>query len=1098
VSIANLKSFLPDLSLIHSWNAPRTWALAALAISGLVMPMGFARTAHAAALPTTGIIADDLRCEYRPDPLGIGVLQPRLSWVDLAPAGSRGVVQSRYRILVASSPGRLAQNQGDLWDSGEVASNQTAQVAYAGTALEAREACWWKVQVWDGHGSPGNWSPVALWSVGLLSNQDWTAKWIGFDAPSDSTLPPESEQRLFKQKWAMASPQGDEKNPRTASFRREFILPPDAKITKAVLHLSPDQICDVQVNGHHAGTSYRWELSQEIDATASVHPGVNVVGLTVTQQDGYPPAVLGEMVIEVQGQPPMILPVDATWKVYLHPGVDWQKPGYETTDALAPTIKTNPTWGTPTSSLHQLTPVPYLRKEFTVAKTVRRATLYATALGVYEFHLNGQKVGHDVLTPGWTDFPRRVYYQTYDITSMLHPGVNAAGAILGDGWYASAMSFTGKRNFYGGNPRLKAQLEIEYTDGTTQTMGTDSDWKATTGPLRYADIWLGCYDDARRELPGWDLPDAPGEWSPVVTGAAANEDGVQIQAQPSEPVREFERMPARKVSEPQPHVYVFDLGQNMVGWAHLRLHGKPGQKITVRYGEMLNPDGMVYTSNLRGAIATDFFLLKGGAEEMEPLFTFHGFRYVEVLGLDGNPGRNAVEGVVIHSDIAPAGGFECSSPLVNQLARNIVWGQKGNYLYIPTDCPQRDERLGWTGDTQFFIRTGSYNFDVAGFFTNWLVTLAEDSQAPAGTFAHVAPDVLGGGASTAWGDAALTCTYTIYKVYGDTRIILDHWDALNRYMAWLATHTNADGVSTVGGFGDWLNKGGGASPPVIDTAYHAYLAGIMAEMAHAIGKTDDETRYAALHQNITEAFDHNFVQSNGRIKDSGQTGFALAFTMDLLPSDIRPQTANQFVDDLQKTDWHLATGFIGTPRLLPALHLADRDDVAYKLLLQETYPSWLYQVKLGATTTWERWDGWTPETGFADVNMNSFNHYGFGSVGEYLYRYVAGIDTDGPGYRRIIVAPRPEPGLTWAKAHYDSINGLISSAWKQDAAGGFTLSVSVPANTSALIRVPAAPGATIMEGSTSAEKAAGVSLQKRDHEAAFYEVGSGSYVFHSR
>ena len=1017
------------------------------------------------------------------------------------------MIQSGYRILVASTPEKLAQNLGDLWDSGQVTSNQSAQIVYSGTPLRSREQAWWKVQIWDGNKASAGWSEQAHWSIGLTAESDWKANWIGFDAPSDSTFPREAEERLLKQNWALAPWPADKLHPQTAYFRNEFTIPDGAKITKVSVHLSPDQSCEVAINEKIVGSAKRWELADEIDATRAVHSGDNVATLTIAQEDGYAPAVLGEIVIELDGQAPKIIPVDHNWMVLHSPEFGWQAAGFKSSTGAYATESKNSPWGTPTSSLHQLTPVPFLRTEFTVSKPIRRATLYSTALGIYEFHLNGQKVGNDVLTPGWTDFRHRVHYQTYDVAPLLHEGVNAAGVILGDGWFASALSFTGKRNFYGGYPRVKAQLEIEYTDGSSQTVATNGDWKAATGPLRHADIWLGSEYDGSRELPGWDQPKAQGEWLPVTTGLrgtdnadpayAVDETKLKVEAQPSEPARELEVLPVRAVTEPQPHVYVFDLGQNMVGWARLHLKGKSGQKVTVRYGEMLDPDGMVYTSNLRGAIATDIFRLKGGDQTLQPLFTFHGFRYVEVLGLDASPAKHSVEGVVVHSDITSTGSFECSNAQVNQLVSNIIWGQKGNYLYIPTDCPQRDERLGWTGDTQFFIRTGTYNYDVAGFFTDWLVTMCEDSQHPPGDFAHVSPDVLGGVGATAWGDAALTCTFNISKIYGDTRIITDHWAALNRYMDWLASKTDAKGISHVGGFGDWLNKGGGASAAVIDTAYHAYLAGIMAEMAQAIGKTSDANRYQALHDQIKTAFIHSFVQSDGRIQDSSQTGFALAYTMGLVPPDMNSKMADQFVADIEKKDWHLATGFIGTPRLLPGLHLAGHDEAAYRLLLQDSYPSWLFQVKLGATTMWERWDGWTPDKGFQDIGMNSFNHYAFGSVGEYLYRYVAGIDTDGPGYRRITIQPQPEAGLSYAKARYDSINGTITSEWhKLDH--GLRLTVSIPPNTTAVIRIPASKEAKISEDGRPAGQANSVSLKHRDEDAAYYEVGSGSYAFETQ
>jgi alpha-L-rhamnosidase len=1062
-----------------------------------------AALAAAPAAPANGIVADNLRCEYRTNPLGIGVAQPRLSWVVQAPPGARGVIQSGYHIVVASTPENLARDKGDLWDSGAVSSNQTSQIVYP-TPLASRQEYWWKVQLWDGKSVAGPWSAPAHWSAGLLAPTDWTAQWIGFDAPSDSTLTPEIEQRLLKQKWVISPWPTDAKKAAHAYFRKDITLPDDLKITRASFHLSPDQICEIGVNGTVVGTACRWRMSEAIDATAALHPGVNVLTLAMTQEDGYQPSLVGELAIESEGDKPQIVPVDGSWQVLDKPEPHWQAAGFTPASAKPAELRDASPWGTPTSSLHQLTPAPYLRSDFQLDRPVKRATLYATALGVYEFHLNGQKVGQDVLTPGWTHFPARVYYQTYDVTSLLQRGRNTAGAILGDGWFASAMSFTGKRNFYGGSPRLKAQLEIEYADGGTQTLATDDTWQAAVGPIRHADIYLGCAYDSTRELPGWDQPGAPGNWSPVATGLhllknaepaySVDAKKLKVEAQPSEPARALEQLAAQKVTEPQPHVYVFDLGQNMVGWSRLHLSGKSGQEITVRYGEMLDPDGMVYTSNLRGAIATDLFTLKGGKQTLEPIFTSHGFRYVEILGLDTPPDTGAVEGVVVHSDLPAAGFFECSSELVNQLYRNITWGQKGNYLYIPTDCPQRDERLGWTGDTQFFIPTAAYNYDIAGFFTNWLVTMCEDSQAGDGPYAHVAPNVGIGYGSTAWGDAALICTYNIYKVYGDTRIIADHWAGMKRYMTWLATRFDAKEVPNVGGFGDWLNLGSSAPAPVIDTAYDAYLAQIMAEMADAAGKPEEAAAYRAWHDKMRQAFIDTFVQPDGRIKESGQTAFALAFTMDLLPEERRAAAADQFVSDIKAKDWHLATGFIGTPRLLPALHQAGRDDVAYTLLLQESYPSWLFQVKQGATTMWERWDGWTPQGGFENITMNSFNHYAFGAVGEYLYRTVAGIDTDGPGYRKIVIAPHPEKGLDSAEAGYTSINGPIWSEWYQNGES-FTLYVDVPPNTTATVRIPAPEGASITEGGNPADKAPGVTLSKREADAATYQVGSGSYVF---
>jgi alpha-L-rhamnosidase len=1052
----------------------------------------------ARAADKSSLTLDNLRCEYRVDPLGIETAQPRLSWEIAAPASVRGATQGAYRILVASTPEILASGKGDLWDSGKIASNQTAQIVYAGAPLVARQECFWKARLWDGKDAPSAWSKPALWSEGLTAKADWQAQWIGFDAPSDSSITPEVRNRLSGQKWATAPWPDDKKNPQAAIFLHGFDVPASTTVKRAVFHITPNQECDIQLNGREIGSVNRWEMAREIDATSALQPGHNNIRLLVTQADGYAPAVLGELVLETNAAP-IVIPIDTTWKVTRATSDVDHEVALEQPVAKDYQVVT----------LDALPPAAYLRTEFTLNKPVKRATLYSTALGVYEFHLNGQKVGRDVLTPGWSDFSKRVRYQTYDVTRLVHSGNNAAGAVLGVGWFGSVTGFSRSQNVYGALPRLLAQLEIEFADGTRQIVATGPDWKGTDGPLRHADIWEGSEYDSRRALKDWDKTGAPGAWSPVATGItrlpnadpafAVDPATLKVEAENAEPCRALETLSAKSVTEPQPHRYIFDLGQNMVGWARVQVAGSAGQKITVRYGEMLNPNGTLYTTNLRSALATDLFYLKGGAQTLEPLFTYHGFRYVELIGLDHEPAKSAVTGIVVHSDITPAGSFTCSNGQVNQLVQNIIWSQRGNYLSIPTDCPQRDERLGWTGDAQFFIPTATYNYDVAGFFSDWLTTLAEDSQAPDGTFAWVAPrtpGVIGDGA-TGWSDATIICTYNIYRVYGDTRIIADHWTALERYMTWLAGKTDADGITHVGGFGDWLNKGSSASPDVMDTAYRAYDAGLMAEMAHALGKGDDEKRYAALRDQVRDAFIRHFVQPDGGIKDSAQTGFALAFTMGFIPGDLRQKMSDQFVTDLKSTDWHNGTGFIGTPRLLDALHDAGRDDAAYRILLQTTYPSWLFQVGLGATTMWERWDGRTPDQGFQDIGMNSFNHYAFGSVGHYLYSKVAGIDTDGPGFRNIVIAPRPEDGLTFAQADYRSINGPIHSAWKREGAG-LTLTVDVPPNVSAQVRVPVTANQKVTEGGRDAAQSPGVSFMKNEAGGAFYQVGSGHYIFEVR
>ena len=549
---------------------------------------------------------------------------------------------------------------------------------------------------------------------------------------------------------------------------------------------------------------------------------------------------------------------------------------------------------------------------------------------------------------------------------------------------------------------------------------------------------------------------------------------------------------------PSPGCYTFDLGQNMVGWVQLNISGHIGERITVRHGEMLNPDGTVYTANLRGANATDFYVFgTNGSVVFQPRFTFHGFRYVELRGLSVPPTLSSVTGIVVHSDIPPTGAFACSSSLVNQLYRNILWGQKGNYLEVPTDCPQRDERMGWTGDTEFFVPTAAYNFDVQSFFRRHLVTLCEDSQEPNGAFANVAPDLAAGSAAAAWGDAGWICPDTMYHMYGDTNVITDHYASFQRYGQFLTNNAvNYVVASLPGDFGDWVNLGGGASSAVIDTAFYAYYAQAMSEMALAIGRNADAASYAALHSNIVSAFG-GFFNADGSFKDaSNQTGYALAFTLNLVPSGLRAQAAQKFAATIAQFNQHLATGFIGTPRLLPALHAAGRDDLAYTLLLQQSYPSWLYQVGLGATTMWERWDGWTPGSGFQTIGMNSFNHYAFGAVGQYLYSMIGGINPATPGFQTILIQPVTGVGLSWANTSFNSTHGLISTAWT-NVGGTFNLSVVIPPNTSAQVYVPTTNASTITESGVPATNSPGVTYLGFSNGCAMFAVGSGQYLWSS-
>ena len=752
-----------------------------------------------------------------------------------------------------------------------------------------------------------------------------------------------------------------------------------------------------------------------------------------------------------------------------------------------------------------LDPSPYMRKEFRLEKPVRRARLYATARGVYEMYVNGVRVGEDVLAPGWTDYRERVQYQAYDLTELLAEGQNALGAILGDGWYAGFIGFDPKHRgaHYGSRPHLLAQLEVLYEDGTTQTVVTDGSWKSSTGPILYSDLLVGESYDARREMPGWNEPgfDRSG-WYPV---GVEELHSVPLVAQPDEGVRVTEDVAAKAVTEPESGVYVFDMGQNMVGRVRLKVEGEAGTRVTLRHAETLNPDGTIYTANLRFARAMDRYVTKDGGEEVyEPRFTFHGFRYVEVTGYPGEPPLDSVTGRVLHSDTPPAGSFECSDPMVNKLQSNIVWGQRGNFLSIPTDCPQRDERLGWMGDAQIFVRTAAFNMDVAAFFEKWMIDV-EDAQTPAGAFPDVAPlfgersEAFLKKGSPAWGDAGVIVPWTIYKTYDDSRIVERHYGAMTRWMAYLR-EANPDLLrrNKLGNnYGDWLSPRGDHTPKdLLATAYWAYDARLMAEMSRAVGRQEDAEDYEELFEGIMGAFNEEYVSSDGRIEGDTQTCYVLALHMDLLPEELRSAAADHLVGAIEREDWHLSTGFVGVGYLCPVLTEAGHVDVAYRLLRNETYPSWGYTIKNGATTIWERWDGWTEENGFQSPNMNSFNHYSLGAVGEWLYRYVAGIDLDpkGVGYDRVIIRPRPGGDLTHARGEFDSVRGKIASAWSVEG-DRFSLEVTIPPNATATVYVPTSDASSLTEGGERLERAENVEVLQASEGRVVTAVGSGWYRF---
>jgi alpha-L-rhamnosidase len=739
--------------------------------------------------------------------------------------------------------------------------------------------------------------------------------------------------------------------------------------------------------------------------------------------------------------------------------------------------------------------LPYIRKSFVLKTPVRRAVLYATALGLYEARINGRRVGDQVLAPDWTDYRKRVRYQAYDVTDLLGVGENVIGALLANGWYGGHIG-NGQFQFFGKQPAFLAQLEITHADGTTETIGTDETWKSQDSPILSSDFMLGEDYDSRREITGWDAPGlADSNWNPVSVRA---EPTLKLEGQVMEPVRATAELKPRKITEPKPGQWIFDLGQNMVGVVRLKVSAPAGTKITLRHAEMLNPDGTVYTENLRGAPSVDHYICKGGGIEIwQPRFTFHGFRYVELTGLTNAPAADAVTGIVISTDTRNTGQFACSDPRLNQLQSNIQWGQRGNYLSVPTDCPQRDERLGWLGDAQIFIRTAAYNADIAAFFTKWLVDV-DDGQSADGAFGDVSPETMGCKGTPAWGDAGVICPWTVYEMYGDKRVLEQHLPAMTNWVEYVRQHTDhliweRDRGSD---YGDWLSINANTPKDLIGTAFFAYSTHLVAQSYHTLGRDAEAVPYDRLFEEIKAAFNKRYVSSDGRVASGTQCAYVLALKFELLPAELRPKATEHFVSDINAKGGHLSTGFVGVSHLLPVLSNMGRADVAYQLLLQDTFPSWLFSVKHGATTIWERWDGWTPEKGFQSPSMNSFNHYSLGSCGEYLFEGVGGIRPARPGFKNILIQPVIGNGLTWANASYDSIRGKIATAWKCES-GRLSLEVTIPANTTAIVVIPAKDQSELTESAKPVTRAEGVKLKHSGNGVVQLEVESGTYHFES-
>ncbi|HTR64892.1 MAG TPA: family 78 glycoside hydrolase catalytic domain [Terriglobales bacterium] len=1040
-----------------------------------------------------------LECEAMQEPLGIDIQHPRLSW--WLQDSRRGAKQTAYQIRVASSAEKLAQDQADVWDSGKVESGESVNVPYGGPAVESRHRYYWQVRAWDQAGDPSPYSQATWWEMGLLSPQDWKAKWITRD------LPAERGDYESGVKWIWAANENGLTNASAGKheFRLRFNLGESPK--DATLFITAKDNVAAWVDGRQVlepspatgyGEREPWGHFRVIPAGKLLSKGANVVAaeaiVNESRDNQNSAGFIALLRVTMRDGKIQRFVSGPDWKTAAQQTGNWFAKNFD--DSSWPNAVAIADVGSeqvkfPWPAL----PASLLRREFSVAKQVRSARIYSTALGSYQLYLNGKRVGNDVLAPGWTDYSKRIVYQVYDVTSQVRQGGNALGAILGDGWYASGLSWLQTRYNFGPPPvRLLVQLEVEYSDGSRDSVVSDGSWKAAQSPILQSEIYSGEDFDARLEQSGWDQPGfAAARWEKV---AIATTPEAPLVAEDFQPMRVELTLKPKTMNSPKPGVYIFDLGQNMVGWARLHVAGRAGTKVRLRFGEVLQNDGELYTANLRTAAATDTYILRGkGDEVFEPHFTFHGFRYIELTGYPGTPPQDAVEGVVFHTDAPFTIQFKTANAIVNQLWSNILWGQRGNFLSVPTDCPQRDERLGWMGDAEVFWRTAAFDANLASFSHKFTADI-RDAQRASGGYTDVSPYAGNVSNSVAgWADAGVIIPWTAYLQYDDKTILRENWDAMEKWMTHLeSANPNYLWLKERGNdYGDWLAIGSETSKDMIATAYWAYDAELMTRIAGALGRSDDEEKYRQVFDKVRAAFIHEYVKPDGTVGTGSQTSYVLALHMNLLPPGMRATAAEKLVEDIKAHDGHLTTGFLGTPYLMLELSNSGHSDVAYELLFNRTYPSWGYMIEHGATTMWERWNG---DQMMGDPSMNSYNHYAYGAVAEWLYRYAAGIDesAESPGFHDIVLHPQFNRELGEAEATYESPYGKIASSWK---AGGGTVTwdVTVPANTQAMLYFPGDVTAQILEGGADIRQSPGVSFVLRDPRKAVYEAGAGTYHF---
>ncbi len=1015
-------------------------------------------------------------CEYLENPIGIDAARPRLSWA--LESDRRGDRQTAFQVAASSA----REGSADLWDTGKVASDESVHVAYAGRPLGSGERAWWRVRVWDAEGRASGWSPEAFFETGLLRPEDWKARWIG--APFGA-IEPNLPALDGKVKWIGSPGAGPRR------FRASFTVPEGVEPARARFLGRADGGLSVWLNGERGFVPPEDEfLSCAALPAFRIAPGENVVAVEAAGG-----VLAGRFWVEWAGAGRVERATDASWRESGEERAGWTGRNFD--DSAWPAARELGAFGQPPRGRIRLPPragaAPMFRKDFEVSKPVAEARAYICGLGYYELSLNGRKVGDHVLDPAFTRYDRRCLYVTHDVTEHLRPGKNAAGIVLGNGWYNQHARDVW--NFHDAPwrdaPRVICQIRVRYADGTEETALTDGTWRSHASPILFDGIRNGETYDAGREQPGWDAPGFDdSKWRKAQEVAPPK--GV-LSAQMIPPIKVTETLRPAKVAEPRPGVWVYDLGQNIAGWARIRVSGPAGAKVSLRYGERLNADGTLDQGEVgkyihQGPVQTDTYVLKGGGvEEWEPRFTYHGFQYVEVTG----PRPESLEGRVVHTAFLQVGSFSCSNELFNRIFRAMTWSYRGNFHGIPTDCPQR-EKNGWTGDAHLAAEQAMLHFDNAAAYTKYVRDL-RDEQKETGELPGIVPT---GGWGYAWGngpgwDSALfLIPWYMYLYLGDRRILEESTPSFARYLD-MVSRRDYLAKSPGGWLGDWVAVDANRMCPaeVTHAGYHVQDARIAALAARLLGKEDEARRFEEIASKAKAAFNAKYVEAGSVKVDRGlQTALACALYQGLAEEKDRAGMAERLAAEVGRWKDHLDCGILGTKYLLHALTEGGRADVAYRVADQRDFPGWGHWLSKGATTLWEDWPGAT-----------SLNHVFFGDVTAWFQRALAGInpDPERPGFRHVVLRPHVVGGLTEARGETRSVRGRILSHWKSEA-GVWRWEIEIPPGSTATAWVPARDPAAVTEGGKPLGAAEGVRLLRVEGDRVVLELSSGRAVLEVR